>query len=98
MNTFMVDIQLPDSLNREFMKLIPHQRKFINRLMKKGIIVSYSVAYDRKKLWVIINAETLFDVKNVIGSFPIFTHITFKIHNLLFHESSHLAAPQMWLN
>lgn len=98
MNTFMVDIDLPGSLTPEFMRLIPHQRKYINKMMKEGAVVSYSVSYDRKKLWVLINAETLFDVKNIIGSFPIFNYIRFSIHNLLFHESNHLATPQLWLN
>lgn len=98
MNTFMVDIDLPETLSPDFMKLIPHQRKYITRMMKKGVVASYSVSYDRKKLWVTVHADSLYDVKNLIGSFPIFNHIRFTIHNLLFHESSYLTSPQMWLN
>jgi hypothetical protein len=94
----MVDVDLPESLTPAFIKLIPHQRRFVSRMMKQGVIANYSLSYDRKKLWVIVHADTLFEVKNVMGSFPIFNHIKFTIHNLLFHESSHLTSPQLWLN
>ncbi len=94
----MVDIDLPKSLSSEFIKLIPNQRAFVNKMMGKGVISNYSLSYDRRKLWVVINADSTFDVKNIIGSFPIFNHITFKINNLMFHETNLTSIPQMGLN
>lgn len=94
----MIDIDLPETLSREFIKLIPKQRAFVKRMMNEGIISNYSLSSDRKKLWVVVNADTPFDVKNIMGSFPIFNHIRFKINNLLFHDTSFTSIPQMWLN
>ena len=98
MNNFMVDIDLPETLTNEFIKLIPAQRAFAKKMMSKGVIVNYSLSFDRRKLWVVIQADTLFDVKNIMGSFPIFNYIRFKINSLLFHENSMTSVPQMWLN
>ena len=98
MKTFLVDIDLPQNLTPEFMQLIPMQRKFISRMMKEGVVNSYSLSDKRDKLWVVIKADTLFDVKNIVGSFPIFNFIRFTIHSLLYHETSYLSTPQLWLN
>lgn len=94
----MVDIDLPERLSNEFIKLIPMQRAFVKRKMNEGVIVNYSLSFNRRKLWVVIHADTLFDVKNIMGSFPIFNHIHFKINTLLFHENSMTSIPHMWLN
>jgi hypothetical protein len=94
----MIDIDLPKTLSREFIKLIPKQRAFVKRMMNEGVISNYSLSFDKKKLWVIINADTPFDVNNIVGSFPIFNHIRYKINNLLFHENNFTSIPQMWLN
>ena len=98
MNSYMVDIDLPHSLSSEFIQLIPKQRVFVKRMMNKGIISNYSLSYDRRKLWVVINTTTISEVKNIMASFPIFNHIKYKINNLLFHESNFTSIPQMWLN
>jgi muconolactone delta-isomerase len=94
----MVEINFPKSFNGELMKLIPEQRNFINRMMKEGIIINYSLSFDWQKLWVIINAEDRFDVRNIIGSFPMHRYINYKIHDLLFHESNSISSLQLWLN
>ena len=94
----MVDIELPAELDEEFMKLIPYQRMYINKLMKKGSISNYSLSYNRRKLWVVIHAASEFEVKQIIGAFPIFNYMKFKIHGLIFHDSSTITTPQLWLN
>jgi hypothetical protein len=98
MENFMVEISLPKVMDDEFLKLIPLQRTFINKMMKRGIIVNYSLSLDRGKLWVVFAANSVFEVKKMIGSFPIFGYIHFNIHELLFHESSSNAVPHVWLN
>lgn len=97
MSYFMIDIELPKTITPEFVELIPHQRKFIDRMMKKGMIISYSLSFDRSKLWVVVLANSPTEVNNIIGSFPIFCFIKFKVNNLLFHEANS-QVPQFWLN
>jgi muconolactone delta-isomerase len=98
MNSFMIDIELPEVIEDDFMQLVPYQRATINKLMKRGIISNYSLSFDRRKLWVVMNAESVKDVKMNLASFPIYKYITFKIYSLLFHESNSMATPHFWLN
>jgi hypothetical protein len=97
MGYFMIDIELPKTMSEDLIELIPLQRRFVDRMMKKGIITSYSLSFDRTKLWVVVSADNLIDVKRLVGSFPIFCHIKFKINILLFHEVNN-QVPQFWLN
>jgi len=97
MNDFMVDINLPEYFDEKLVQLIPYQRAFVYRLMQKGTIKNYSISADRQKLWVIINASSVNEVRQIIYSFPIFSFIRYKIHNLLIHDSG-ILVPQLWLN
>jgi hypothetical protein len=98
MENYMIDIDLPPFFDEDFVKLIPHQRKFVDNMVKKGVIVNYSLSLDRSKLWLVVSAKNVHDVKNIIGSFPIFNFIKFKIYDLLFHETSFNTVPHLWLN
>jgi len=98
MNSYMIDVDLAERLDEEFFRLIPYQRNYIRRMMKKGVISNYSFSNDRGKLWVIVHAGSLTEVKHIIGSFPIFNYMRFQIHYLLFHETNDALKPQLWLN
>jgi hypothetical protein len=98
MNSYMVDIDLPELLSNEFIKLIPKQRSFVKKMMSEGVISNYSLSFDRKKLWVVINADTPLEAKTIVESFPIYNHIKYKINSLLFHETNITSIPHMWLN
>jgi len=98
MNSYMVDIDLPDALNRDFIQRIPEQRALVKTLMRKGVISNYSLSHNRKKLWVVIHAENKDEVRTILGSFPIFKYISYRINSLLFHETQFTSLPQMWLN
>ena len=98
MNSYMVDIDLPAEPTPEFMNLIPYQRAYITRMMKKGSIENYSLSFNRQKLWVVVNAESSFEVRQIISAFPIFNYIRFDVHNLLFHDTNSITSPQLWLN
>jgi hypothetical protein len=97
-NSYMIDIDLPVYADNDFLSLLPYQRVYIDKLIRQRVILHYSVSYDRRKLWVVIQADNISDVKKMIGSFPIFNYIRFKIHNLLFNETNTIAVPQMCLN
>jgi hypothetical protein len=98
MGNYMVEISLPEELGPEFINLIPLQRALINNLLKKGVIVNYSLSLDRGKLWVVVAARSVPQVKTIIGSFPIIGFIKYSVHELLFHEGTLNAVPHLWLN
>ena len=97
MNDYMVDIELPEKMEYDFIQLIPKQRAFVARMLEKGIIRNYSLSSDRSRLWIVMEVDSPEEVKNVIRSFPIYQFIKYKIHNLLFHEAN-INIPQLWLN
>ncbi len=98
MSQYMVDIELPESMTDEFASLIPFQRSRVNMLMSEGKISSYSLSMDRARLWVIVNADSVDEAQSIIASFPIFSFIQFRIHELMFHNSLRLLHPQFSLN
>lgn len=94
----MVDINLPGEFTQEFAAKIPEQRFYINEMMADGVIENYSLAIDRRKLWVVIDAKSEEDVMNVLADFPIIDDISFDIHELMFHNSAALTFPSFSLN
>jgi hypothetical protein len=98
MENYMVIIDLPKVFSPEFITLIPSQRQHINRLLKKGDVVNYSLSYDRKRLWVVVAAFSEKEVHNVIHGFPIRNYIGYTVIPLLFNETSLNSVPHLWLN
>ena len=94
----MADIRLPDTVTDEFAALIPFQRARVNILMFEGKIISYSLAMDRSRLWVIVNAASIDDARSIIASFPIFHFVQVQVQELMFHNSVHLLHPQFSVN
>lgn len=98
MNHYLIDIDLPDEIDDEFMALVPEQRLHINKLMQEGIITSYSLASDRSKLWVTLVAEDEQEVGYVLNSFPMIAYMVYSIHELAFHNTAQYTMPPISLN
>lgn len=94
----MVDIFLPESLNPEFLRLIPAQRFRIDELMREGKIGSYSLSLDRSRLWVLCYAREEQEVLGIIKSMPIFDFIRYRIHPLMFHNEMNFGWPAVSMN
>ncbi|MEZ4776806.1 MAG: muconolactone Delta-isomerase family protein [Bacteroidia bacterium] len=95
---YLVDIELPETLTPEFMSLIPEQRAQVNELMNEGTILSYTLALDRSRLWVIIVARSEEEVDEVLDSMPIMEFSFATIHELMFHETNARELPRISLN
>ena len=98
MNDYFIDIDLPHHFDQTFMALIPEQRAFINKMMNKGVISSYSLSMDRTKLWVTIKANTESEVEKLFGEFPLYEYMHGAIIPLMFHQGVNVALPQPSLN
>ena len=98
MKQFMVYVRLPDQLTEEFQSLIPKQRAMINSLMRKGIIISYTLSLDRSQLWVVMDAESEINVIEVLAEFPLIHFMKPEIHELMFHNSIYVNVPRVSLN
>ena len=83
----MVEFELPDILTEEFLALIPKQRFAVNELLAEGIIRSYALAIDRSMLWVIVEADSEFELMEIIAQMPLSEYMDPHITELFFHNS-----------
>lgn len=88
MKDYMIDITLPDEMNREFIALVPQQTVCVTRLMNSGIITNCILSSDRTKLWLIIKAESISKVKETLKSFPVRDYMSYEIFEADFNIQS----------
>ena len=98
MKEYMVNIGLPGDPPEEFVALIPRQRAQVNRLMQKGTITSYSLAYDRSRLWVTMRAESEEDVLKFVATFPLLRWMDIEVEQLMFRNIGAAVMPPVSMN
>lgn len=98
MNSYMVDIALPEVFTPDFVKLIPAQRAHVNALLGERIIDTYTLALDRSKLWATVSAANEEEVMDVLAEMPLMKYMKVNIYELAFHESSQVFMPELSLN
>lgn len=95
---FMVEMHLPEVLDRELMNLVPQQRLFVNRLFQAGRLLTYSLSLEKGRLWAILKADSNLDVLEVLSQMPIAPHVESDISPLTFHQAATFVAPRFSLN
>jgi muconolactone delta-isomerase len=98
MNLYMTEITLPAYLSHELIELIPAQRAHIDKLLQENVVLSYTLAADRSKLWVVVSAKNAASVDKLIAAFPIAEYVQWDITELAFHNSVKVILPTMSLN
>jgi muconolactone delta-isomerase len=84
---YMVEFELPSMMAPEFLARIPEQRNRVDELMAEGRIRSYSLAVNRSRLWMIVVADSDFEVMQLIGQLPLIDFMIPSINPLMFHHS-----------
>jgi muconolactone delta-isomerase len=90
---YMIEFELPEAPSETFFSLIPRQRYMINNLMAEGRVKSYSLALDRSRLWVIANADSEFELMEMLADLPLSPFMEPTICELMFHNSHEVLAP-----
>jgi hypothetical protein len=85
---YMIEFELPEVLNPNFLSKIPQQRNKIDELMALGKVRSYSLSEDRSRLWMVVVAETEDDVIDILDEMPLNNMMTNQIIPLMFHFSN----------
>ncbi len=98
MKEYMVIIGLPANPPGEFISLIPRQRARIDELMKQGVLTSYSLAFDRSRLWVTVSADSEENVVEIVSSFPLFGWMNAEIRELMFRKTDAVMMPPVSMN
>jgi hypothetical protein len=87
-NAYMVEFDLPEVFDEEFMALIPRQRFVINQMMAEGSVQNYSLSLDRSRLWAVMASDNEFTLMEEISRFPLIDYMIPHISRLMFHNSS----------
>jgi hypothetical protein len=98
MNQYLVDLDLPEELSDEFLSLIPHQREHVDQMMADGVLSSYALSSDRRKVWAIIYAESEMDVENALNTMPLIDFMEPTIYQLAFYNVAGSGLPIISLN
>jgi muconolactone delta-isomerase len=98
MTEYLIEINLPGVFTPEFIELVPKQRELVNKMMMSGIITSYALSLESRKLWVTLMADSHNKVNEIMHEFPIFSYIDYQINELTFHNNVKLGLPQISLN
>ena len=85
---FMIEFTIPQPFTEEMIKLIPEQREVVDELIAEGSLLSYTLARDKEKLWVVVVAETEMEAFDIISELPLTPLMKINIHPLMFHDSA----------
>jgi len=88
MKCYMVHITLPDEFTPEFMALIPSQRAYINKLMGRGVVSTYTLSIDRTTLWVTMFGDSMREIESYVDKFPMKAFMDFDIEEAMFHHNA----------
>ena len=94
----MISISLPNKIDEKFVSLIPKQRNHIDDLMDKDIVLQYSLAIDRSRLWITIKASSEMKVMDILSEFPLIEYMKPEIMQLAFHNSIANELPKLIMN
>jgi len=98
MKEFMASISFPGEISEEYIKLIPAQKEYMNKLVTQKKITSYALSTDRKKFWITFSAESEQKVWQLLVGFSLYKYMEIDIDELLFHENTKLFFPQLFFN
>ncbi len=95
---FMVHIRLPEVFTLEFYELISMQRAIINQLLYQRRLLNYSLDMQRKNVWAVFEVQDIEELQSILNKFPIIKDVTYKIHELAFHNAAPVTLPDVILN
>lgn len=98
MSTYKAEIELIDPFKPQFSKLVKSQRKRVDELMNAGVIVSYGLAMDRSKVWIVFEAKNLEEVYEALRSLPLYEFMIPNVLELAFYDTIHSGFPQISFN
>jgi hypothetical protein len=85
-------------MDEEFMSLVPPHRTYINYLLNKGVIETYTVSMETQQSWIVVNANTKKDVEEVLKASPLNKYWSMEIVELFVYDSQSNRLPAVQLN
>lgn len=94
----MVEVRLPIEPPPEFFSLIPSQRAMVIELLMKRKFLSYTLAADRSKVWIVMVAQTQSDARILLEQQPMDKYFSYTFTELMFHDMAGATFPAVSLN
>ena len=85
-------------MDEEFMSLVPPHRTYINYLLNKGVIETYTVSMETQQSWIVINAYSKPEVEEVLKKSPLYKYWSYEIVELFVYDSQSTRLPAVQLN
>lgn len=85
-------------MDEEFMTLVAPHRTYVNYLINKGILDSYSVSLESMRLWMVINALSKTEVMKVLDRSPLRKYWTIEVDEIFVIDGQHYRLPALQLN
>ncbi|MEM9549250.1 MAG: muconolactone Delta-isomerase family protein [Bacteroidota bacterium] len=83
--------------NLEMEEMIPRQRLMVDRLFDQGVLITYTLAADRSKLWAVFQSDSESELLSYIESLPMTKYCDYTYNEIMFHDSSQFI-PSISLN
>lgn len=75
-------VTLSFEISDAFMALVPAHRTYINYLINKNIIDSYSVSLEVMRSWIIINGSSKNEIYQLLQHSPLYSFWTIEVDEL----------------
>ena len=98
MNHWMIRLRFPAFPTQEFLQLIPAQRAIVDRLLRQGVIRTYSLTGDRRELWIVLRAENESAMQTVLNKLPLSEFAQITAQEAMFHLDSVELFPEPSVN
>lgn len=83
---YMVELIVHHIPYDEFISLLPEHRKMVHEFIYKDIFISYTVAQDRSKVWIMVKSESESELIHYIDKLPLTRYMDYEYTELMFME------------
>jgi Muconolactone delta-isomerase len=95
---FMVTAELNIKDPLTLFALLPEHRRVVDGLIRSGRILSYTVAGDRSKIWMVLMATSQAEVYETLAQLPLIRYMVPDVEPALFFDGPAVRLPQLSLN
>lgn len=83
---YMVELVVNEIPYEDFVALLPEHRKMVHDFIYKDIFLSYTVAQDRSKVWIMIKSNSESELVHYIEKLPLTPYMDYTYTELMFLE------------
>jgi hypothetical protein len=96
LNKYQVTIYF--EMDEEALKALPAHRAYINDLIDKNIIEYYTVSFETKRVWIIINAANKQQAEDYLFGSPLIKYWKYEIDELFLYDGQAYRLPSLQFN